>query len=242
MSKTKIRIHPDARKAMMYFSAEPEKSSPITEADNLLISCINAPFSGSGVTSMIKQHEVRGYNKPVDMQESALQNGLYIFADCSDLRTELHKRAKRAFSHKKPGHGVELINAVSDRLQKSLTGLPRQFSQAYEIFLFTEAPMGHELFGLGAHHGRHTDQCGYCKTSTEFKGMMVNRVDSLKKRGNYDPLGMNTHALLDEYNLACGAEFEAYKDKKLSDFVKLCESLGMMSYCHNILAKHNLDI
>ena len=169
MSKTKIRIHPDARKAMMYFSAEPEKSSPITEADNLLISCINAPFSGSGVTSMIKQHEVRGYNKPVDMQESALQNGLYIFADCSDLRTELHKRAKRAFSHKKPGHGVELINTVSEDLQLTLV-------------------------------------------------MMTNALAQCKGEGN------------------------RYINDLVSRFVNLCDSLGMMSYCHKILAKHNLDI
>lgn len=172
MPEQKTKIHPDARKAMARFAAEPIKAEPLTDADTLLGgSILNTFIDTDAVTSCRESADTR-YSGTVDLQVSMTRNAKYTFPDSTDTRTELHKRAKRAFSHKAPafGKGVKMINTVSDELQLRLA---------------------------------HFD-------TREFP------------------------SLLDHP--------DHYVNSIVSDFVKLCESLGMMNYCHKILAKHNLDI
>ena len=229
-----------------YIQDKPEKSVPKDETDELMLRAISACIETSEAKTLLEVGRTR-YGGESDFQRTVITKtdltGLAVeFPADEEMRKELHKSARKAYSHKAGEYGTKHMLDDCNRYQSRPEELARQAAVLYEEISYSEDVdakyrISHNAKALARHIEKFRDCASRdiepLKAATSLFDDMISDLNG-------------GHKLLfgewEVYNDMMRQMHERKRDRTTSELIRYCDSFGLRNYCQKLLTKYNLDI
>ena len=227
-----------------YIQDKPEKSVPKDETDELMLRAVSACIETSEAKTLLEVGRTR-YGGESDFQRTIITKtdltGLAVeFPADEEMRKELHKSARKAYSHKAGEYGTKHMLDDCNRYQSRPEELAREAAVLYEEISYSEDVdakyrIPHNMNALARHFEKFRDCASRdiepLKTVTiRFDVMMQGLYEGHKLRfGEWEV-----------YNGLMRQMHERKRGRTISELVRCCDSFGLRNYCQKLLTKYNL--